>query len=394
MDKFLNYFENEDFVQWALNPTPELDKFWNNYFREHPSERKEAENARLLLTQIKAKKENADTEQILKLYSGIINRIGRKNKKQQSRRLVVHLMRYAAVALTFLIIGALIVIQYNKNLNIAKYQPVVHLQDESEARLVLADGKKIILNEKESTIEYSPKGQIIINSQDTIKKQESASSTEMNQLIMPFGKNSSILLPDGTLAYVNAGSRLVYPTTFQGKSREVFLMGEGFFKVAHNPEIPFVVKTNDISVVAYGTSFNIAAYPTDKIIETVLVEGKVVLREGSFNIFKKDVELTPGNLASFNRETLETVTRKVNISDYVAWHEGFLNFQSTDLNRIVVKLERYYNIKLYLDNPMLGMRRISGKLELREEKDKVLGVLASTARAELFKINETTYGLK
>jgi ferric-dicitrate binding protein FerR (iron transport regulator) len=186
----------------------------------------------------------------------------------------------------------------------------------------------------------------------------------------------------------------VYPAQFRDKTREVFLTGEGYFEVAHNPHIPFVVKTNDISINARGTSFNISAYPTDKSVETVLVEGSVVLKENNSNIFRKDIEMKPGELAWFDRESQETSVEVVNVSSFVAWHKGYLQFESTELNRIVLKLERYYNIKIYLDNPTLAVRRITGKLMLREEKEKVLGVLASTSGIALLKINETTYNLK
>lgn len=216
----------------------------------------------------------------------------------------------------------------------------------------------------------------------------------MNQLIVPYGKQSSIRLPDGTMAYLNAGSRLMYPAVFSGKNREVFLLGEGYFEVSHNPQKPFVVKTNDINVVALGTVFNVSAYPADKIIETVLINGQVVIRDNSFHIFKKDLVLKPNDLVSFNRESLETVSKQVNTNEYVAWHEGYLNFQSVDLSRIILKVERYYNVRIMLENPMLGARSITGKLLLKDDKEKVMEALASSARVELFKINETAYGLK
>jgi ferric-dicitrate binding protein FerR (iron transport regulator) len=130
------------------------------------------------------------------------------------------------------------------------------------------------------------------------------------------------------------------------------------------------------------------------MIETVLVEGKVVLRDNSFGIFKKDFVIKPNEMAYFNRETLETKSRQVETSQYTAWHNGFLLFESIDLSRIILQVERYYNIRLILENSMDGSRSISGKLVLEEETERVLKVLASTAGIELYQINETTYGLK
>jgi ferric-dicitrate binding protein FerR (iron transport regulator) len=172
------------------------------------------------------------------------------------------------------------------------------------------------------------------------------------------------------------------------------LVGEGYFEVTHDRQHPFIVKTNDLSIVALGTVFNVSAYPADQIIETVLLEGEVVLRDHSINPFKKEVVLKPNELATYNRETLETISRQVDARQYVTWRNGILIFQSTDLNGIIHKVERYYNIKLLLENPLLGNRSITGKLILKENMSSVLEVLASTASVEIERIDESIYRLK
>lgn len=288
----------------------------------------------------------------------------------------------------------MLVYQYLKKDIQVVYDLSENIPDTGEAKLILSDGRVIQLNQKESTVEHNEEGKIIINSQDTLVRSAGKSSDDMNQLIMPYGMNSSVLLPDGTRAYLNAGSRLVYPSVFKGRNREVMLIGEAFFEVAHNPRLPFVVKTIEMNVVATGTQFNVSAYSTDRFIEIALIEGKVHLSENPMKLLKRDMELNPGEAVSINRESFEASVFTIDVNDYITWHLGYLNFQGTDLNRIVARLERYYNIKVYLDNPMLGMRKITGKLVLREERQKVLEALASSARLELFTINENSYGLK
>jgi len=394
MDGFLRYFENEKFVHWIYNPDQELNEYWDDWFQNHPEERKEAEFARLILTQLQSRKDKVKSEEVISLYSRIVGKLSNPKPKNRTLRLFVPLMRYAAIALIFLSLGILLKNYLSQNKYVSHEQLITAIQGSPDVQLILADGRKIAMNSKESSIVYSTKGKIVINQKDTIDSKSQSEEAEMNQLIIPYGKNSSIRLPDGTLAYLNAGSKLIYPTVFGGKTREVILLGEGYFEVAHNPEQPFVVKINDLSVVALGTVFNILAYPADKIIETVLVQGQVVLRDNSFNVFKKDFVLKPNDLATFDSETLVTTSRQVDASQYVAWHKGILNFQSTDLNNIIIKVERYYNIKLLLENPTLGTRSITGKLMLKEEKERVLEVLASTARLELYKIDDNTYRLK
>jgi len=394
MDDFIKYFEDENFVRWVLNPDDEINNYWQDYFTKHPGIRAEADKARVLLSQLISKEVEKDSRMAAEIYSGILKNLSNNHQKPNKKRWMLSFLKYAAIIVLCLSLGGVLVYQYlNKDIQVV-YDLSENIPDTGEAKLILSDGQVIQLTQKESTVEHSDEGKIIINRQDTLVRSAGKSSDDMNQLIMPYGMNSSVLLPDGTRAYLNAGSRLVYPSVFKGRTREVMLIGEAFFEVAHNPRLPFVVKTSEMNVVATGTQFNVSAYSTDRFIEIALIEGKVHLSENSMKLLKREMELNPGEAVSINRESFEASVFKIDVNDYITWHLGYLNFQGTDLNRIVARLERYYNIKVYLDNPMLGMRKITGKLVLREERQKVLEALASSARLELFTINENSYGLK
>ncbi len=394
MDNFLKYFENEKFIHWIYNPDQELNEYWENRFRQHPEEKREAEFARVILMQLKSRKDKVESEEAISLYAQIAGAIKNSESKSRTQRMFIPLSRFAAVVLLFLTIGVLLTYYLRKNQHLSQEQSLAITGINSDSQLILADGRKIPLNSKESKIEYKAGGKIVIDQKDTIDSKSQLAETEMNQLIVPYGKNSSISLPDGTIAYLNAGSKLTYPSVFGQKSREVFLVGEGYFEVTHDQQHPFIVKTSDLSVVDLGTIFNVSAYPADKIIETVLLEGEVVLRAHPINPLKKEVVLKPNELATYNRETLETISRQVDARQYVTWRNGILNFQSTDLNGVIHKVERYYNIRVLLEDPSLGNRSITGKLMLKENKEGVLEVLASTARAELYKTDDNTFLLK
>lgn len=393
MEKFLKYFENKNFVRWVLRPDEQLEKYWNDYLEKNPQEREEVAWARYVISQLQSKKETgaAETEAV-NLLSAIIQQIEREEKKNNIRRIAFSLARYAAVGILFFFLGIAYYYFQKPDSFSGLAEQMYSVQDENNVQLILGDGKNVSIDQKESTVEYRADGKIVINSQDTLAAEPTTQKQALNQLVIPFGKNSSITLPDGTIAYLNAGSRLVYPNFFAGKNREVILVGEGFFEVAPNEKMPFVVQTNDLNVVALGTKFNLSAYPTDNTIETVLVEGKVKINLNDPS-FKKEYTLEPSQLATYNRTSTETNIKNVDIINYVSWHEGYLNFESADLSRIVKKLERYYNIKIILDDPMLGIRSISGKLHLRDKTEYVLDVLAKTASAELKKLNDTTYVL-
>jgi len=395
MDKFLKYFENKQFVQWVLSPDEELNSYWRDYYCNNPSEKSEIELARLLVLQFRSKKDlkySSDTETV-KIFSEIVEKLEDNNKRKSLHRVGLAILKYTAVALLFFSLG--IIYFHNKPSKFAELsEKLAVVQDQENSQLILGNGKKVTLLEKKSEIEYRKNGNIVINKQDTVLAADEFQDIGINQLIVPFGRNSSVKLPDGTVAYLNAGSRLVYPARFEGDKREVFLFGEGFFDVTHNAEMPFVVITNELEVEVLGTKFNLSAYPSDNIVETVLVEGKVKIMETGFHILKNNYILEPNQQATYNRESAKTEIRHVNVMNYVTWHEGFLNFESSDLILIIKKLERYYNIKICLQDPMMGVRIITGKLELKEEKERVLQVLANTASAELIKLNQSTYELK
>jgi len=100
------------------------------------------------------------------------------------------------------------------------------------------------------------------------------------ELFVPAGQRARITLPDGSTVWLNAGSRLLYPSVF-GEERKVSLTGEGYFDVAKNPEKPFIVSTGSIDIKALGTEFNVYNYSKAEYISTTLIDGSVkVYRTG------------------------------------------------------------------------------------------------------------------
>jgi len=251
---------------------------------------------------------------------------------------------------------------------------------DNEAKIILADGSEVSLEKKESEITYNSAGnQLVVNS-DTIKQNQSADRESMNKVIIPYGKKSMIILSDGTKVWLNAGSQLVYPSTFMRKRREVVLVGEAYFDVAKNDEKPFIVRTSDLNVKVLGTKFDVSAYPEDKMIETILEEGSVSLEINGKGIIENDREflLAPNQKISLNKESREAMVRMVDVSMYTTWKEGMLKAESEDLVRLVKKIERYYNIQVILKDPLVGGYKISGKLDLEQGAEEVLNIIKLT----------------
>ncbi|RIH62923.1 DUF4974 domain-containing protein [Mariniphaga sediminis] len=393
MGSISKYLEDKRFIQWVFNPGHELDDWWRSFETENPREKQNIQEAKRILQKLHTNnKELSEDEKIL-LFSRILKQVEEHQQNRKTRRLVLAFSKYAAIAILFFSIGALLFYKKN-NFNpqftaLETAEPIL----ENEARLIRPDGENILLSEKNSQIEHRQDGQVIINN-DVIEKDTRPSgkkTPEMNQLVIPYGKTSKLILPDGTRVQLNAGSRLVYPDFFMDKTREVFLVGEAFFEVEHDAKHPFVVQTTDIRIRVLGTQFNVSAYPSENIIETVLAEGKVQLEQNNTGMFSETTELEPGQLASFNKTERTTQLKTVDIENYILWKDGLLRFASTDLSRVVKRLERYFNIRIKYNDPFLGGIRISGKLELGDSREAVLENLAVAASIHISKIGENYY---
>jgi transmembrane sensor len=391
MEHLSKYLENKNFILWVFQPDEELEEWWNQFEINHPEEKRNILLARKVLLKFRTKNSELTEEEKIVLFARVLKQVEEQEKSNKSRSFVGAFLRYAAVALLFFTIGALLFYkpkQFNPQFigqNLSQPNP------ENSAKLIRANGEDILLNHEKSVLKYQSDGKLVVDN-DTIRNIDVKPNREMamNQLIIPYGKTSELQLPDGTKVFLNAGSQLVYPENFTGKTREVLLVGEAFFDVKHDKQHPFVVQTDAFRVKVLGTRFNISAYPTDNVVETVLAEGKVSMEKNDAGIFEKAIELSPNQLASFNRTTKETDIKTVDTDNYILWTEGLLKFESTDLCRITKRLERYYNVRFQYAEPLLGGLRISGKLLLNEDLDEVC---ERVARAATVKINKAGEGL-
>jgi transmembrane sensor len=175
-------------------------------------------------------------------------------------------------------------------------------------------------------------------------------ASNLNELEVeaPAGSHTYFVLGDGTKVWLNHGSKLKYPYHFEGDNRKVFLTGEAYFEVAHNAKIPFIVGTSHLDVKAIGTAFNVSAYPHEDVVETSLVEGKIILYESKNNNEIK--ALTPGECLKFDSKLNDFTLESGNIGKYTAWKDGMLVFKNDPVDVIAKKLERWYNIEVEITN--------------------------------------------
>lgn len=392
MEKISKYLEDKYFIQWIFNSTPELEKWWNLFELENPQEKENIQLARNILHRFQTKDNQLNHDEKIRLFTNILKNI--ENRKENNKRIkpLIVLARYAAVAILFFSLGVMLL--YNKDsLNRQFYsESFSEPASNNNAQLIRSDGENYIIQEEKSTIEYKKDGQLIINDEVLESKSKNKNvKNELNQLIIPYGKMTNLILPDGTKVTLNAGSKLIYPDVFSNEKREVFLIGEAFFDVFEDSNHPFIVQTTDINLEVLGTKFNVSAYGSDNMYETVLVKGKVRIKQNQSNFFDKSIVIQPNQKVTFNRTLREMEVKEVDVENYVLWQEGILKFESDDLNRVTKKLERFYNIQIRFDDVMLSIRKISGKLDLQEELDVVLQSIATAASVRIEKKGDKFY---
>ena len=120
----------------------------------------------------------------------------------------------------------------------------------------------------------------------------------------------------------------------------------------------------------------------------------VAIRRNGANFFERDIILEPNQLASFNKQTSESKIYNVDAEYYSIWTSGLLSFDEVDLSRIIKKVERFYNIKIEYENPLIGSTKISGKLDLNQDMAEVLEYLSKVSLTKFEKINNYKYKIK
>ena len=394
MDNLSKYLNDLSFIQWIIDSSDELEHDWQQFTAQHPEEIKNIRQARKIILQFQTTAPKLPEEEKIRLFSRVLTAIENQKKTRPGKRILTESLRYAAVALIFFSLGILLFPRQKQQLT-----PFVYSFNSGEqspgnqAQLIRSNGERLFLGNLRPVLQYRKPGELILN-KDTLNTivTNPGKTQQFNQLIIPFGKTSEILLPDGTKVFINSGSWLAYPEQFTGKSREVLLSGEAFFEVKHDKDHPFVVQTNKLQITDLGTCFNISAYNSDKKTEAILAEGKISIRKKTAGLFQKTVDLTvPGQMASYDHETDKTAVHFVNMKDYLLWTQGMMKFESTDLNSILKKVERYFNIHFSYEHSDLGKIKISGKLGLNEGKDEVLERISRTASVKIVKREEELY---
>ena len=222
---------------------------------------------------------------------------------------------------------------------------------------------------------------IVFNGASSIETFETVYST----VETPKGSSTVINLPDGSTIWLNAESKLKYPLDFSHGEREVYLEGEAFFDVAKDKKRQFFVKTSDLTVKVFGTSFNVKSYPGDNTVETTLVEGLITIQKKSDGkivgkeikmesnqrivLYKKQDIITPTETQLIKIENVPprkaklVLSKRIDPKRFTSWKDGQLIIKSKPMIKLAVTLERRYNVKIHFEDEEIKQFKFTGTIE-------------------------------
>ncbi|MCF6332781.1 MAG: FecR domain-containing protein [Draconibacterium sp.] len=384
--EFESLIKDEQFVQEVLH-SENPDKFINELIKNNSEKEEVILTAVEFLIYNQSNRKFIPNKESEQLLNSIIDKIHSQSSGKNKKVSLKLFFRIAAVAIILISIGFFGYNNYQKN-ELEKYAHLAEVTG-GVSKIILSDGSQHILADNNSEIDYRNGGEKIIISNSNGKKILDNSifdKSKLNQVIVPYGKRQELLLSDSTLVTLNSGSKLVFPAVFKGSSRRVFLIGEAFFKVKKRKDKkPFLVETENIDIKVLGTKFNVSAYDSEEEVSTVLIEGSVEVSQKNKLLNNAEYTLTPGQGCFYNTKKAVSVVSEVETDNYIAWLNGYLQFQDQTVNSIICKLRRHYNKSIIIENEQLSNDLISGKLILSEDFESVLINLSTLLKTRVSK---------
>ena len=334
--KKIEFIHNPDFVEWVLRPSKESNQYWGIYIAENPLQKKDFEQARFLIKGLVRGQKSLTHNEVSALWDKI------EQTNLIRRRRTFSIKKWSIAAGILMIIGFSgwwLSTNNNPKSKQINYQSIaVAVNPGNDIKLILSDKTEKTFTAKDVELKYNQQGKLEtktgnkVETEDLIRGSESA---QMNQLVVPCGKRSNIVLADGTKLWLNSGSRAIYPVAFNGKKREIYIEGEGYLEVAHDATRPFYVVTDHVKVKVLGTKFDISAYKDDSRVSVVLVEGSVQATSPTENLVMK-----PNQILNYEKMTHTSTLERTNVLEYISWKDGWLLCNKEPIESIIIKINK------------------------------------------------------
>jgi len=322
----VNDFICDDFfITWVREQTPESNNFWEQWLHEHPEQQRTIEIARTLVAsiQIGHAKNTLSNEETAMMSATIATRTSETTTTRSGHLFQKSWMKTAAV---FILVtsAALLIYIIRSETNLGVYQQV-------------------------------------------------AKGNNINQAINHTDSPKMVRLTDGSLAILQPGSSLTYPTLFDEKQRLVQLSGEAYFEIAHNLKKPFLVQTRQITTKVLGTSFTVEAFDDDEYAKVAVATGKVSVTINSDSQQSKAMSLLPNEELTYQQHNTSFKKKRLHsplpLSTPVI--QKSFSFHDVPLAEIIEKLQMAYGVEIRYDKQLYGSIKLTASLSDRPLDEKV-----------------------
>lgn len=203
------------------------------------------------------------------------------------------------------------------------------------------------------------------------------------EVTVAYGTQTQMLLADGTRVWLNSGSTLSFPDSFnEMKEREVVLNGEGYFEVTRDDGKPFIVNTSLLDVKVHGTSFNITAYDDYPSMSVALFEGKVSLMKEQQGEQKELMELKPHDVVEYNVKDNKLYHSQVtNMFKYNAWKNRYMVFMGDPIEQVARRLEKWFKVEMIIEDEGLRDYQFTATF-IDESLEQILYLLSLSSPME------------
>ena len=290
-----------------------------------------------------------------------------KARQQRKKRYMSRVRIYSGIAASVIVLlGVSFFYMIGYNSQAYAPEPVfAEMIPQGEDIQIIVDQSDAVSLEYETNQEIivEKDGSVMIGTEKVIPAKTKSEITT-NQILVPFGKRTKMLLPDGTALWINSGSKVAYQSDFE-HNRKLYVEGEVFLDVKRDEKHPFVVKTSHMEVEVLGTAFNVSDFKRNDFSSVVLVRGSVaILSQEQKTMLKPEqkFDLEAGNVS---------VESNVNVYEYTCWTDDIINFKDKSLDYIFHSLAAYYNVTIRLNADLKDIQCV-GSLDLNSSIEDLL----------------------
>ncbi|AWW32745.1 hypothetical protein DN752_22815 [Echinicola strongylocentroti] len=333
MNQLLEFLTNPEFVRWVRHSDKDLDVYWSTWIKANPNRVEDLKMAREIILGIHVQQKKLNPNLKEEVLSNVLQEEDRYIPTKEAVQVGERKSRW------------------NK-LRMGQYYRVAAIISIS---LVLA-------------IIYG-----ILSIRET--PDHLATNHEIKKTVGS-GEKAHFLLADGTEVWLNSESELVYSTFDYGEDRKVYLKGEGFFDVAHDPDKPFRVYSSELVTTALGTTFNISNYHS-KPIRVALLSGKVEVA----NLSSESINsLAPGQELVHSLIDEQTTIRRTGTRNVTGWKDGVLVFENEGFKEVMDVIKRWYGVEIIVE----GTPRRQWTIDIAFDNASLERVLSRIAYIEKF----------